>query len=98
LTDVSEVLIVSIIAFMVAAVSTSEMSVNIYQTTRPNIPEDSHLHSRRRENLKSHSILCSSNAVLEFLVGLTVELFRNDFCAWTAVLSAVLFAFGRLQL
>jgi hypothetical protein len=36
------------------AANTSETSVNIYQTTRCNIPEDSHLHSRRRENLKSH--------------------------------------------
>jgi hypothetical protein len=31
------------------------MSVNLYQTTRRNIPKDSHLHTRRRENLKSHS-------------------------------------------
>jgi hypothetical protein len=38
---------------MVAA-STSETSVNIHQTKRRNNPEDSHLHSRRRENLKSH--------------------------------------------
>jgi hypothetical protein len=36
------------------AVNSSETSVNIYQTTRHNIPDDSHLHSRRRENLKSH--------------------------------------------
>jgi hypothetical protein len=31
--------------------SNSEMSVNFYVSTR-NIPEDSHLHNRRRENLK----------------------------------------------
>jgi hypothetical protein len=36
------------------AASTFEMSVNFYQTTRPNNPEDSHLHTRRRENLKSN--------------------------------------------
>jgi hypothetical protein len=30
--------------------STSETSVNVYQTTRRNNPEDSHLHIRRREN------------------------------------------------
>jgi hypothetical protein len=30
------------------------MSVNFYQTTRPNNPEDSHLHTRHRENLKYH--------------------------------------------
>jgi hypothetical protein len=29
-------------------------SVNCYQTTRRNIPEDSHLRTRRREDLKSH--------------------------------------------
>jgi hypothetical protein len=53
LTVVSEVLTTSIITAM-EAVSSSETSVNIYQTTRRNIPEDSHLHARRRENLKSH--------------------------------------------
>jgi hypothetical protein len=31
-------------------VSSFEMSVNFYETTRRNIPEDSHLHTRRREN------------------------------------------------
>jgi hypothetical protein len=43
----------SIISAMMEAVSTSEKSVNFYQTTRLNIPENSHLHIRRRENLKS---------------------------------------------
>jgi hypothetical protein len=38
------------------AVSTSEASVNFYRTTRCNIREDSHLHTRRRENLKSHQL------------------------------------------
>jgi hypothetical protein len=37
------------------AVSTSEMSVNFYPTTRCNNPEDNHLRTRRHENLKSHS-------------------------------------------
>jgi hypothetical protein len=40
-TDVSEVL------------TTSETSVNIYQTARRSIPEDSYLHTRCCENLKS---------------------------------------------
>jgi hypothetical protein len=57
-TNVSEVLSASIIttisALMMKAVSTSETSVNLYQTTRRNNPENSHLHTRRRENLKSH--------------------------------------------
>jgi hypothetical protein len=42
------------IALMMEAASTSETSVNFYQTTRRNNPEDSHLYTRRRENLKSH--------------------------------------------
>jgi hypothetical protein len=33
---------------------TSETSVSIYETTRRNIPEDSDLHTRCCENLKSH--------------------------------------------
>jgi hypothetical protein len=39
---------------MIEAVNFSETSVNICQATRRNIPEDSHLHTRRLENLKSH--------------------------------------------
>jgi hypothetical protein len=35
------------------AARTSETSVNFNQTTRHNIPEDNHLYTRRRENLKS---------------------------------------------
>jgi hypothetical protein len=47
LTDVSEVRTASIIALMDEAVRTSEMSVNIYLTTRQYtyIPEDYKLHS-----------------------------------------------------
>jgi hypothetical protein len=41
MSDVSEVLVASI-TLMMEAVSTSETSVNFYQTTRSNIPEDSH--------------------------------------------------------
>jgi hypothetical protein len=41
-------------SLMMEAISTSEMSVNVYQTTRRNIPDDSHLHTCR-ENLKSQS-------------------------------------------
>jgi hypothetical protein len=33
---------------------TSETSVSFYETTRRNIPLGCHLHTRRRENLKSH--------------------------------------------
>jgi hypothetical protein len=44
-------------ALMMKAVSTSEMSVHIYQTTRRNVLEDSHLHTCRRENLKSYIVI-----------------------------------------
>jgi hypothetical protein len=53
LTDVSEVLI-AFIALMMEAVRTSETSVNFNVATRLYIPEDSKLHTHRRENLKSH--------------------------------------------
>jgi hypothetical protein len=43
------------IALVMEAVRTSEKSVDIYMTTRHYIPEDSELHTRRRENLKSHN-------------------------------------------
>jgi hypothetical protein len=43
-------------ALMMEAASTSETSINFCQTRR-NIPEDSHLHTRHRENLKSHFVL-----------------------------------------
>jgi hypothetical protein len=44
-----------IIALMMEAANTSETSVNFYQTAWRNDTEDSHVHTRRRENLKSHS-------------------------------------------
>jgi hypothetical protein len=43
-------------ALMMEAVSTSETPVNFYKTTRCNIPDDSHLHTSRRDNLKSHDL------------------------------------------
>jgi hypothetical protein len=43
-----------ITALMMKALSTFETSVNFYQTTRRNILEGSHLHTRRCENLKSY--------------------------------------------
>jgi len=46
----------SFITLMMEVVRTSETSVNNYLTTRHYIPEDSKLHTRRRENLKSHII------------------------------------------
>jgi hypothetical protein len=55
----------AIIALMMEGASTSGTSVNYYQTTERNFPEESHPHTRRRENLKSQ--LCY----------LTAEIFQN---------------------
>jgi hypothetical protein len=44
----------SLITLMMEAARTFETSVIIYLNTRQYIPEDSELHTRRRENLKSH--------------------------------------------
>jgi hypothetical protein len=38
------------------AASTSETSVNFYQTTLRSNPKDSHLYSQRRENIKSRAL------------------------------------------
>jgi hypothetical protein len=48
---------------MMETASTSDTLVNFYQTARRYNPEDSHLHTRRRENLKSYYIhKCRSDA------------------------------------
>jgi hypothetical protein len=53
--DVSEVRVASIInALMMEAARTSETSVDIQLRTWQYIPEDSELHTSRRQNLKSH--------------------------------------------
>jgi hypothetical protein len=44
------------IALMMEAARTSETLVNFYQTTRCYNPEDSNLHTHRRENLKSYLV------------------------------------------
>jgi hypothetical protein len=44
----------SLIALMMEAARTSETLVDIVLRTRQYIPEDSELHTRFRENLKSH--------------------------------------------
>jgi hypothetical protein len=60
LTIISEELTVSIIRVFITltkeAVSSSEISVNIYQITHSNIPEESHIHTCHHENLKSNLI------------------------------------------
>jgi hypothetical protein len=51
---VSEVRAASLIRAIIARIS--ETSVDIQFRTRQYIPEDSELHTRRRENLKSHNM------------------------------------------
>jgi hypothetical protein len=46
----------SLIALMMEAMSTSETSASFYETTWRNIPEDSNLHTRHHEILKSKKI------------------------------------------
>jgi hypothetical protein len=48
------VLAAPIIALKMEAANTSETSANFSHTTWRKIPEDGHLHTRRRQNLKSH--------------------------------------------
>jgi hypothetical protein len=44
------------VALMMEAARNSETLVNVYQTIRRYNPEDSHLRTHRRENLKSYLI------------------------------------------
>jgi hypothetical protein len=53
-----------LIALMMEAVSTSETSINVYQTTRRNVPEESRYQTRHCENLKSHVPTFSSTSIL----------------------------------
>jgi hypothetical protein len=45
------------------AARTSETSVNFYQTTRRYNPDDSHLRTHRRDNLKSYSFILFAGRV-----------------------------------
>jgi hypothetical protein len=69
------------IALMMEAAGTSETLVNFYQTTRRYNPEDSHLHTHRRENLKSYS--CTKFARL--ILSPSSDLDRSYFKFFTSV-------------
>jgi hypothetical protein len=51
---------------MMEAVRTSETSTNIYLTTQQYIPEDSELHTRRREHLKTHKAIANVSTTVAF--------------------------------
>jgi hypothetical protein len=55
-TDVSEVRDASIIRVMMQEARNSETSVDIQLRTWQYIPDDSEVHTRRHESLKSHTI------------------------------------------
>jgi thiamine phosphate synthase YjbQ (UPF0047 family) len=63
------------------AARTSETSVDIQLRTRQYIPEDSELHTRRRENLKSHigNFLVHKSSILDanskYLVNILITYF-----------------------
>jgi hypothetical protein len=57
-----------LITLMIGAAGTSETSVNFYQTTLHNNPEDSHLHACRCENLKSQFFSSSLCPVVWFII------------------------------
>jgi hypothetical protein len=57
-----------LIALIMEAANTFSKSVNSYETTRRNNPEDGHLHTRHRENLESQSDIAM------FQIGQTLQL------------------------
>jgi hypothetical protein len=61
-TDVSEVCAAAIISLMMEAARTYETTFDVQLRARQYIPEDSELHTRRRENFKSPKSLinCST--------------------------------------
>jgi hypothetical protein len=59
---------------------TSETSVNFYQTSRRNNAEDSHLHTRRRENLVSHNFTVIFDTDLLLFVFLLKGLWHSLHC------------------
>jgi hypothetical protein len=69
---------------MMGAARTSETLVNFYQTTRCYNPEDSHLHTHRRENLKSYfPVLVNKHFISEYLYTfLLAEVTMLEISAW----------------
>jgi hypothetical protein len=82
-TDVSEVHAASIIiVLMMEAARTSETSVDILLRTLQYIPEDSGLHTRCRENLKSHnSVQCLTTG---FRYPAEAKKFSSSLCVQTS--------------
>jgi hypothetical protein len=62
-----------LIALMMEAIQTYETLVNSYQSTRRYNPEDSHLYSHRRENLKKFKFVSACGKIQERLMYLTIQ-------------------------
>jgi hypothetical protein len=76
LIDVLQLLTASIIIFidlMMEAVSTSETSVNFYETTRHNIPEDSHLHAANGQQIIRKSKHTGTTALKQGLRQVSIQ-------------------------
>jgi hypothetical protein len=52
-----------VVALMMEAARTSETVINFYQTKRRYNPEDSHLRTHRRENLKFYVVYSDMHSV-----------------------------------
>jgi hypothetical protein len=59
----------NLIALMVEAVRAFETSPLINEATRRYIPEGYHLHTRRHENLRSHSLRVFEKRVPRLIIG-----------------------------
>jgi hypothetical protein len=59
---------------MMEAARTSETSVDIQLRTRQYIPEDSELHTRRRENLKFNNVESSADAFARAVVNTDTQI------------------------
>jgi hypothetical protein len=72
-----------LIALMLEAARTSETLVNFYQTTRRCNPEDSHLRTHHRENLKSYEAETVSETTCNSSGFLTWPFIRGDFTSFS---------------
>jgi hypothetical protein len=68
--------IIRVVASMMEAVRTSETSVYFSETTQRYIPESCYIHTRRCENLESHSLNMSENRMLRRLFGAQREMVK----------------------
>jgi hypothetical protein len=68
------------IALMMEAANTSETLENFYQTVRHNNPEDSHLQTLRRENMKYQIIERSTKPTVFYWKGCAA--YTALFCVW----------------